>query len=49
MEMRKLGPLGDSSIVTWEGVTNDRISHIFVSFDDRYLTSIQFGTSRMVL
>ncbi|CAE6047819.1 unnamed protein product [Arabidopsis arenosa] len=34
MGMMKLGPVGDC---------RDRISHIFVSFDDKYLTSIQFG------
>lgn len=46
MEMMKLGPLGndDSYGKTWEEMGgSDRISHIFVSFDDKTLKSIQFG------
>lgn len=44
MEMMKLGPSsGDTWGTNWEELCSDRISHKFVSFDDRGLTSIQFG------
>lgn len=43
----KLGPVGDHrNGKNWEEVCSDRISHIFVSFDERALTSIQFGYAK---